>query len=68
MQGSGPWEELDLGLPRPLETMPYALVARNGHLVAGLRDGRILTSEDAGDTWRAPEEPGLPAIVAMTAG
>ena len=66
-QGGGPWEELDLGLPRPLETMPYALVADGGRLIAGLRDGRILASEDAGDTWGAPEGPGLPAIVAMAA-
>lgn len=66
-QGGGPWEELDLGLPRPLQTMPYALVADGGRLVAGLRDGRILASEDGGDTWGAPEGPGLPAIVAMAA-
>jgi photosystem II stability/assembly factor-like uncharacterized protein len=47
--------------------MPYALVADDGRLVAGLRDGRILTSEDAGETWGAPGESGLPAIVAMAA-
>jgi photosystem II stability/assembly factor-like uncharacterized protein len=48
--------------------MPYALVADDGRLVAGLRDGRILTSEDGGDSWSAPQAPGLPAIVAMAAG
>ena len=65
--GGGPWEELDLGLPRPLETMPYALAAGDGGLVAGLRDGRFFESEDAGDTWR---ELGvrLPAVVAAALG
>jgi hypothetical protein len=47
--------------------MPYALVADDGRLVAGLRDGRILASEDGGDTWSAPQEPGLPAVVAIAA-
>jgi photosystem II stability/assembly factor-like uncharacterized protein len=65
--GEGPWEELDLGLPRPLEAMPYALAWSDGHLVAGLRDGRLLESEDRGDTWRASEAPRLDRVVAMAA-
>jgi len=65
--GEGPWEELDLGLPRPLEAMPYALAWSDGRLVAGLRDGRILESEDGGDTWRDGGTAGLDRIVAMAA-
>jgi photosystem II stability/assembly factor-like uncharacterized protein len=65
--GAGPWEELDLGLPRPLEAMPYALAWNDGRLVAGLRDGRLLASDDGGDTWRAVEAPGLDRVVAMAA-
>jgi photosystem II stability/assembly factor-like uncharacterized protein len=41
------WHALDL----PPDSMPYALTATDGQLVAGLADGRILTSEDQGDTW-----------------
>jgi photosystem II stability/assembly factor-like uncharacterized protein len=65
--GDGPWEELDLGLPRPLEAMPYALAWSDGSLVAGLRDGRLLLSEDGGDSWRDSGTPGLGRIVAMAA-
>ncbi|MGH7358433.1 MAG: WD40/YVTN/BNR-like repeat-containing protein, partial [Candidatus Rokuibacteriota bacterium] len=61
------WEELDLGLPRPLETMPYALAWTDGRLVAGLRDGRLLESEDAGDSWRAFAVNGLNRVVALDA-
>jgi photosystem II stability/assembly factor-like uncharacterized protein len=64
-RGQGPWEELDLGLPRPLETMPYALTTSDTGLVAGLRDGRLLESRDAGDTWSAIEADGLSTIVAL---
>jgi photosystem II stability/assembly factor-like uncharacterized protein len=66
-RGAGPWEELDLGLPRPLETMPYALAPANGRLVVGLRDGRLLESKDGGDTWARLDVPGLPRVVAMAA-
>jgi photosystem II stability/assembly factor-like uncharacterized protein len=66
-RGGGPWEELDLGLPRPLETMPYALAASDGRLVAGLRDGRLLESDDGGDTWHGLDAPVLPAVIAMAA-
>ena len=65
--GEGPWEELDLGLPRPLEAMPYALAWSDGRLVAGLRDGRLLESEDGGDTWRDGGAAGLGRVVAMAA-
>jgi photosystem II stability/assembly factor-like uncharacterized protein len=63
-RGDGPWEELDLGLPRPLETMPYALAATGEGLVAALRDGRLFSSEDQGDSWR-PLAEGLTRVVAM---
>ena len=64
-RGEGPWEELDLGLPRPLETMPYALSTADDGLVAGLRDGRLLLTDDHGDSWRPLEAEGLTNVVAM---
>jgi photosystem II stability/assembly factor-like uncharacterized protein len=67
-RGGGPWEELDLGLPRPLETMPYALAAADSRLVAGLRDGRLFESKDGGDTWRPLDVEGLARVVAIAAG
>jgi hypothetical protein len=41
------WQPLAL----PPDSMPYALAATGDGLVAGLADGRILTSADHGDTW-----------------
>jgi photosystem II stability/assembly factor-like uncharacterized protein len=66
-RGDGPWEELDLGLPRPLEAMPYALAATDDGLVSALRDGRLFSSEDAGGSWRPLEAEGLSKVVAMAA-
>jgi len=66
-RGDGPWVELDLGLPRPLETMPYALAATGDGLVAALRDGRLFVSDDQGDNWRQLEAEGLRKVVAMAA-
>ncbi len=48
-----PWRPLAGGLPEPLPAMPYALVAADGRLFAGLADGQIWESGDRGDTWRA---------------
>jgi photosystem II stability/assembly factor-like uncharacterized protein len=48
-----PWEALGGGLPEPLPAMPYALVAADGRLFAGLADGQIWESGDRGDSWRA---------------
>jgi photosystem II stability/assembly factor-like uncharacterized protein len=31
--------------------MPYALTATNGELLAGMADGRILHSDDGGQSW-----------------
>jgi photosystem II stability/assembly factor-like uncharacterized protein len=47
-----PWSVLAGGLPEPLLAMPYALVAADGRLFAGLADGQIWESVDSGDTWR----------------
>jgi photosystem II stability/assembly factor-like uncharacterized protein len=49
----GEWHPLAGGLPEPLPAMPYALVAADGRLFAGLADGQIWESADRGDTWRA---------------
>jgi photosystem II stability/assembly factor-like uncharacterized protein len=49
--GRGPWEQLDGGLPQPLDAMPYALAWIEGRLVAGLSDGTLFASRDRGDTW-----------------
>jgi hypothetical protein len=48
--GSG---ALDGGLPEPLPAMPYALVATEGRLFAGLADGQLWESNDRGDSWHA---------------
>jgi photosystem II stability/assembly factor-like uncharacterized protein len=66
-RADGPWEELDLGLPRPLEAMPYALAATDDGLVAALRDGRLFVSGDQGDSWRPLDAEGLTHVVAMAA-
>jgi photosystem II stability/assembly factor-like uncharacterized protein len=67
-RGEGPWEQLDGGLPQPLDAMPYALVAADGELYAGLSDGRIYRSGDGGDSWEQLELTGdpVPRIVALT--
>lgn len=66
-RGDAPWEELDLGLGRPLETMPYGLAFSGSTLVCGLRDGRLLASEDLGETWRALDGDGIARIVQLAA-
>jgi hypothetical protein len=46
------WEdEAWRGLPVPGESMPYALAVSDGKLIAGMTDGRILSSDDGGDSW-----------------
>jgi photosystem II stability/assembly factor-like uncharacterized protein len=52
-RGGDPWGALADGLPEPLPAMPYALVAADGHLFAGLADGQIWESIDRGDNWHA---------------
>jgi photosystem II stability/assembly factor-like uncharacterized protein len=68
-RGAGPWEALNGGLPQPLDSMPYALLAHDGRLFAGLRDGRLYQSGDRGDTWTQLELTGerLPRLLAVAA-
>jgi hypothetical protein len=51
----GGWEPLAGGLPEPLPAMPYALVAVEGRLFAGLANGELWESGDRGDSWRRCE-------------
>jgi hypothetical protein len=47
--------------------MPYALLATNGRLFAGLADGNLWESRDHGDSWtplRLEGDP-LPALLAL---
>jgi photosystem II stability/assembly factor-like uncharacterized protein len=46
-----PWQPLAGGLPEPLQAMPYALLATDGRLFAGLADGQLWQSLDRGDSW-----------------
>jgi hypothetical protein len=66
-RGGEPWRALGGGLPEPLPAMPYALIADDGLLFAGLADGQIWESEDRGNSWRACTFPGgsLTAIHAL---
>ena len=57
--GDGPWEPV----LSELDSMPYALVAQEGELTAGLADGRLLRSADEGGSW--DELAALPAIIAL---
>ena len=47
--------------------MPYALANLPGQLYAGLANGRIYASHDAGDTWQPLTLTGetLPGVVAL---
>jgi photosystem II stability/assembly factor-like uncharacterized protein len=49
--GAGPWEPIGAGLPRPLDSMPYALASSSAGLFAALADGRVFHSADRGDSW-----------------
>jgi photosystem II stability/assembly factor-like uncharacterized protein len=64
------WQPLAGGLPEPLRSMPYALLATDSGLFAGLADGQIWESRDRGDTW-APvlfEGDTLSGVLALAAG
>jgi photosystem II stability/assembly factor-like uncharacterized protein len=67
-RGDRAWEALGGdGLPRPLPHMPYALVAprsRPRTVLAGLRSGELLASDDAGDSWRRLDVR-LPKVLAL---
>jgi hypothetical protein len=47
----GQWQPLTGGLPEPLPAMPYALLATDGRLFAGLADGQLWESSDQGESW-----------------
>jgi photosystem II stability/assembly factor-like uncharacterized protein len=51
-RGEGPWEPLGGSLARPLHDMPTALATSGPRVCVGLRSGRIVASDDHGDTWR----------------
>jgi photosystem II stability/assembly factor-like uncharacterized protein len=52
-RGGEPWQLLPGGFPEPLPAMPYALVASDGRLFAGLANGQLWESRDRGDSWTA---------------
>lgn len=63
------WQPLDLdglgGVSSALTRMPYALAApEHSTLVVGLRDGVVLLTRDAGETWHTPNVR-LPGILAL---
>ena len=66
---NGGWDALAGGLPDPLPAMPYALVATDGVLLAGLANGVLWESRDQGTSWRqcAVEGDSLPRLVALAA-
>jgi hypothetical protein len=57
------WRALAL----PPDSMPYALAATGEDLLAGLADGRILTSDDRGETWDETACVGSITAMATTA-
>jgi hypothetical protein len=67
-RGDAPWQPLKGGtLPNPLPYMPYALLAprgRPGSLLAGMQNGEIWSTDDAGETWRRLDVK-LPALLAL---
>jgi photosystem II stability/assembly factor-like uncharacterized protein len=61
------WQPLRGGLPEPLPATPYALLATNGRLFAGLANGQLWESRDRGDSWTAMPLQGdtLIAVLAL---
>ena len=47
------WRPLAGGLPEPLPAMPYALLATDGRVFAGLANGQVWASADRGASWNA---------------
>jgi photosystem II stability/assembly factor-like uncharacterized protein len=66
---NGSWDVLAGGLPDPLPSMPYALVAARDRLFAGLASGELWESGDKGDTWQRCEllGPKLTRLLALVA-
>jgi photosystem II stability/assembly factor-like uncharacterized protein len=63
---NGDWDVLAGGLPDPLPSMPYALVASGDRLFAGLATGELWESRDCGDTWQQCDVK-LARLVALVA-
>ncbi|HET8894622.1 MAG TPA: hypothetical protein VFM96_11055 [Gaiellaceae bacterium] len=63
------WQPLTGGLPDPLPAMPYALVAIDGRLFAGLANGELWESRDRGDRWTVMRLQGdtLASVLALAA-
>jgi photosystem II stability/assembly factor-like uncharacterized protein len=70
LRGDEPWRALTGGFPEPLPAMPYALVAADGRLFAGLANGQLWESRDQGDNWTAMHLQGdvLNALLALAPG
>ncbi len=66
-RGNGPWLPLGGGIPTPLDSMPYALACASDGIYAGLSDGRIYFSQNAGGTWHILNLKGdaLPSVLAL---
>jgi photosystem II stability/assembly factor-like uncharacterized protein len=66
-RANGSWQALAGGLPDPFPAMPYALLANEGRLFAGLANGELWESGDRGDTWERCQLHGdvLPGLVAL---
>jgi photosystem II stability/assembly factor-like uncharacterized protein len=64
-----PWQPLVGGLVEPLPAMPYALLAVDGRLFAGLSDGQLWESRDRGEHWTRCRLEGdaLGGLVALAA-
>ena len=52
-RGDAPCQQLAGGLPSPMDAMPYALLTgpEPGSVVAGMSNGEVWESTDAGDNW-----------------
>ena len=70
-RGDAPWQALGGGesaLGQTLRAMPYALLTlrdRPNVLFAGLSNGELLITDDAGDSWRTLQT-GLSSILALS--
>jgi photosystem II stability/assembly factor-like uncharacterized protein len=69
-RGGNGWQPLTADLPEPLPAMPYALVATDSRLFAGLANGQLWQSRDRGDSWAAMQLQGdvLNALLALAPG
>jgi hypothetical protein len=68
-RSGAPWQPLTGGLPEPLHSMAYALLATPGRLFAGFANGELWQSSDHGDSWTrcVCEGDELRSIVALEA-